>query len=46
MGKPGLDGRHRNKDGEIGGNHGNTLVRTLRKCTGRDLRPGIWKPRN
>jgi hypothetical protein len=31
MSKPGLDGRHRNKDGEISGKHGNTLVRTLRK---------------
>jgi hypothetical protein len=46
MSKPGLDGRHRNKDGEISGKHGNTLVRTLRKFTGRVLRPGIRKPRN
>ncbi len=35
MSKPGLDGRHRNKDGEISGKHGNTLVRTLRKVYGR-----------
>jgi hypothetical protein len=31
MSKPGLDGRHRNMDGEISGKHGNTLIRTLRK---------------
>ena len=29
MSKPGLDGRHRNKDGEISGKHGNTLVRKV-----------------
>ena len=34
MSKPGLDGRHRTKDGEISGKHGNTLVRTLRKVYG------------
>ena len=31
MSKAGLDNRHRNKDGEISGKHGNTLIRTLRK---------------
>ena len=31
MSKPGLDNRHRDKDGEISHKHGNTLVRTLRK---------------
>lgn len=46
MSKPGLDGHHRNKDGEISGKHGNTLVRTLRKVYGQVLRPGIRKPRN
>jgi hypothetical protein len=35
MGKPGLDGRHCNKDGEISGKHGNTLVRTLCNVDGR-----------
>jgi len=35
MSKPGLDGRHCNKDGEISGKHGNTLVRTLRKLHGQ-----------
>jgi hypothetical protein len=34
MSKPGLDHRHRNKDGEISHKHGNTLVRTLRKIYG------------
>jgi hypothetical protein len=31
MKEPGLDGRHRDKNGEISRKHGNTLVRTLRK---------------
>jgi hypothetical protein len=31
MSKPGLDGRHRDKNGEISGKHGNTLICTLRK---------------
>ena len=34
MSKAGLDNRHRNKDGEITGKHGNTLIRTLRKVYG------------
>jgi len=37
---PGLDHRHRNKDGEIGGKHGNTLVRTLRKIYGQAFAAG------
>ena len=40
MSKPGLDGRHRNKDGEISGKHGNTLVRTLRKIYGQGFAAG------
>ena len=40
MGKPGLDGRHRNKDREISGKHGNTLVRTLRKIYGQGFAAG------
>jgi hypothetical protein len=32
MSEPGLDGRRRNKDSEISGKYGNTLVRTLRKA--------------
>ena len=34
MKEPGLDERHRDKDGEISRKHGNTLVRTLRKIYG------------
>jgi hypothetical protein len=40
MSKPNLDGRHRNKDGEISGKHGNTLVRTLRKIYGQGFAAG------
>jgi hypothetical protein len=38
MGKPGLDGRHRNKDGEISGKQGNT--RTLCNVYGRGFAAG------
>jgi len=34
MKEPGLDERHRDKDGEISRKHGNTLVRNLRKIYG------------
>ena len=37
MSKAGLDNRHRNKDGEISGKHGNTLIRTLRKVYGQSF---------
>ena len=40
MSKPNLDGRHRNKDGEISGKHGNTLVRTLREIHGQGFAAG------
>ena len=40
MSKPNLDGRHRDKDGEISGKHGNTLVGTLRKIYGRGFAAG------
>jgi hypothetical protein len=43
MSKPSLYGRHRNKrnkDGEISGKHGNTLVRTLRKVYGQAFAAG------
>ena len=40
MSKGGLDNRHRNKDGEISGKHGNTLVRTLRKIYGQSFAAG------
>jgi hypothetical protein len=32
--------RHRDKNGEIGRKHGNTLIRTLRKHYGKDFAPG------
>jgi hypothetical protein len=40
MNKPGLDNRHRNKDGEISAKHGNTLIRTLRKVYGPSFAAG------
>ena len=36
----GLDGRKRDKDGEIDRKHGNTLVGTLRKKYGPDFAEG------
>ena len=41
MNEPGLDGRHRDKDGEISKKHGNTLVRTLRKIYGPHFASGF-----
>ena len=38
MSKVSLDNRYRNKDGEISGKHGNTLIRTLRKVYGQSFR--------
>jgi hypothetical protein len=38
--KAGHDNRHSNKDGEISGKHGNTLVRTLRKIYGQSFAAG------
>ena len=40
MSKAGLDNRHRNKDGEISGKHGNTLIGTLRKVYGQSFAAG------
>jgi hypothetical protein len=40
MSKLGLDHRHRNKNGEISGKHGNALVRTLRKIYGHWQKSG------
>jgi hypothetical protein len=40
MGKAGLDNRHRNKDGEISGKYGNTLIRTLGKVYGQSFAAG------
>jgi len=41
MKEPGLDHRHRDKNGEISRKHGNTLVRTLRKIYGPGFAPGL-----
>ena len=40
MKQPGLDHRHRDKDGEISKKHGNTLVQTLRKIYGHTFAAG------
>ncbi|MDB5609291.1 MAG: hypothetical protein JWP25_6191 [Bradyrhizobium sp.] len=40
MSKAGLNNRHRNKDGEISGKHGNTLIRTRRKVYGQNFAAG------
>lgn len=40
MEQPGLNGRHRDKNGEISRKHGNTLVRTLRKIYGPSFAEG------
>lgn len=40
MQQPGLQGRHRDKNGEISRKHGNTLVSTLRKIYGPSFAPG------
>lgn len=40
MQQPGLDNRHRDKDGTIARKHGNTLMRTLRETYGAGFAPG------
>src|SRR5436190_9907611 len=40
MSKAGVDNRHRNKDGDISGKHGHTLLRTLRKLYGQSFAAG------
>jgi uncharacterized protein (DUF4415 family) len=40
MKQPGLDGRHRDKDGQISTKHGNTEVKTVRKTYGDDVAKG------
>jgi hypothetical protein len=35
-----IDARHRDKNGEIGRKHGNTLIRTLRKTYGSHFAQG------
>jgi hypothetical protein len=39
--QPGLDGRHRDKNGEISKKHGNTLISTLRQTYGAGFARGI-----
>ena len=39
--QPGLDQRHRDKNGEIDRKHGNTLISTLRRTYGPGFAPGI-----
>lgn len=41
MGKRGLNGRHRDQDGEISQKRSDTLVRTLRKAYGVDFLSGF-----
>ena len=41
MKEPGLDNRHRDKNGEISRKHGNTLIGTLRKHYGKDFASGF-----
>lgn len=41
MKEPGLDGRHRDMDGEISRKHGNTLVSTLRRIYGPNFASGF-----
>ena len=41
MRQPGLDQRHRDKNGEISRKHGNTLVGTLRRTHGPDFAGGF-----
>ena len=38
--QPGLDARHRDKDGKISAKHGNTLIGTLRKTYGSNFAAG------
>ena len=40
MSRSTVHNRHRNKDGEISGKHGNTLIRTLRKVYGQNFAAG------
>ena len=40
MSKAGLDNRHRNKDGDISHQHGDTLIRTLRRIYGPGFAAG------
>ncbi len=39
--QPGLDGRHRDANGQISQKHGNTRVDTLRETYGENFAPGV-----
>jgi hypothetical protein len=41
MKEPGLDNRHRDKNGQISRKHGNTLISTLRKIYGKSFAAGF-----
>ncbi len=41
MRQPGLDDRHRDRDGMVSKKHGNTLVSTLRQAYGPGFAPGV-----
>ena len=41
MEQPGLDQRHRDRNGEIDRKHGNTLISTLRLTYGAGFAPGF-----
>ena len=41
MKQPGIDGRHRDKNGQISRKHGNTIVRTLRQIYGPAFAKGF-----
>jgi hypothetical protein len=41
MQQPGLDQRHRDKDGTIARKHGNTLIGTMRQTYGQNFAGGI-----
>ena len=41
MKEPGLDHRHRDRNGQISRKHGNTLIGTLRKIYGKNFAAGF-----
>jgi len=41
MKEPGLDGRHRDKDGQIRAKNGNTRIGTIREEYGPGVLPGV-----
>jgi hypothetical protein len=41
MRQPGLDPRHRDKNGEVARKHGDALIGSLRKTFGQHFAPGV-----